>query len=148
MNESFQGSISRFYQKYPEACAGPSGIKEIEQAEEDLKVKFSSEYKWYLEKFGGGAFEDLDISGVKEMMSMGTKVVSVVEKTKFYKESQKWPGVENWYIISDDGSGNPIGIDPEGKVWLSDHDSGFEQIKLADSFEEFLYKLLTDTLYQ
>lgn len=39
-------------------------------------------------------------------------------------------------------------ITPDGSVWLFDHDSGFEQVKLADSFEDFLHKLLTDTLYE
>ncbi len=48
---------------------------------------------------------------------------------------------------SDDGRGNPIGCKPDGYVWLSDHDAGFEQVKLADSFEEFLEKILDDRLY-
>lgn len=64
------------------------------------------------------------------------------------KNTQNWPDIDDWYIISDDGRGNPIGINPKGEVLLSDHDSGFEQIKLADDFEEFVYRLLTDTLYE
>ena len=71
-----------------------------------------------------------------------------MSKNYLYKDFQKWPDIEDWYVISDDGRGNPIRIDPEGKVWLSDHDAGFEKVKLADNFEEFLHKLLTDTLYE
>lgn len=45
------------------------------------------------------------------------------------------------------GSGNAIYMDPDGKVWLSDHDAGFETILLANSFNEFLIKLYEDTLF-
>jgi len=79
---------------------------------------------------------------------MGDHLNNVLNVTKFYKAVQGWPSIEDWYIVSDDGFGNPIGIDPKGKVWLSDHDSGFEKVKLADSFDEFLYKVLTETLYE
>jgi len=78
---------------------------------------------------------------------MGDNFYSVVDLTNFYR-NQHWPYIGEWYVVSDDFDGNPIGIDPDGKVWLLDHDSGFEKVKLADSFEEFLYKLLTDTLYE
>ena len=120
--------------------------EEINKAEDELAVKFHTDYLKYLRKYGGGSAFAYDIYGLKPTRNM-TKNYSVVSNTNFYR-SQNWPDIKNWYIISDDGRGNPIGIDPEGKVWLSDHDSGFELIKLADSFEEFLYKLHTDTLYE
>jgi hypothetical protein len=105
--------------------------EEIGKAEDELKLKFHADYLKYLYKYGGGSAFAYDIYGLKPTKSM-TKNYSVVSNTNFYR-SQNWPNIESWYIISDDGFGNPIGI---------------EQLKLADSFEEFLYKLYTDTLYE
>ena len=87
------------------------------------------------------------IYGLSKQADMSDSIWSVVEKTNFYKIKQQWPGIEDWYIISDDGRGNPIGCKSDGSVWLSNHDAGFEQVKLADDFEEFLEKILDDRLY-
>lgn len=121
---------------------------EIQEAERELKVKFVPLYKEVLKKYGAIGINAYDIHGLKYLPLMDKNNWTVVQKTTFYKDFQKWPDIEDWYVISDDGRGNPIGIDPEGKVWLSDHDAGFEKVKLADNFEEFLHKLLTDTLYE
>jgi len=120
----------------------------IQDAEKKLGVHFSESFIAFLKKFGGALLEGHVIYGLISSDQSSFLSETIIERTKFFKETQKWPDIENWYIVSDDGSGNPIGVDPEGKVWLSDHDAGFEQIKLADSFEEFLYKLYTETLYE
>jgi hypothetical protein len=119
----------------------------MQEGEKTLGVKFSDQYIYFLSKFGGAIMPGHIVYGLIPRSEKGYLKETVVTETKFFKETQQWPDIESWYIISDDGRGNPIGIDPEGKVWLSDHDSAFKQIKLADSFEEFLYKLHTDTLY-
>lgn len=126
---------------------GPCNKDEICKAEFELKLPFNPGYKEFLELYGGGVVGSYFVYGLKKQISMGNDLWSVVQNTNFYKITQQWPGIDDWYIISDDGRGNPIGCKPDGSVWLSDHDAGFEQVKLADSFEDFLYKLLTDTLY-
>lgn len=141
------GMLKELFQKQPELQAGPAKNAEIQKAEKEICLNFSNEYKKFLLLYGGALLPGHDIYGLKRQRSMASNW-SVVQNTHFYKEKQKWPGIEDWYIVSDDGSGNPIGIDPEGRVWLSDHDAGFEKIKLANSFEEFLYRLYTDTLYE
>lgn len=123
-------------------------IHEIEEAERKIGIQFSNAYKKLLLKYGVLGIEDTDIHGLRILPLMDKNTWSVVDKTNFYKHDQKWPDIDDWYIISDDGRGNPIGCKPDGSVWLSDHDAGFEQVKLADNFEEFLHKLLTDTLYE
>lgn len=121
----------------------------IQEAQTILGLTFSASYIVFLKKFGGIVYDYIVYGLIPQPTEeSGFLNKSIIERTKFFKEHQKWPGIENWYIISDDGSGNPIGIDPDGKVWLSDHDAGFKHIKLADSFEEFLYKLHSDTLYE
>jgi len=140
--------IQKYRSLYPEDFPEPANIGEINLSEKILNVRFSDQYKKFLSEFGAAGIGAYYIYGFKHLPLMGTKNWTVKDKTIFYKENQKWPDIEDWYIVSDDGRGNPIGIDPEGNVWLSDHDSGFEKVKLADNFEEFLHKLLTDTLYE
>ena len=123
--------------------------KDIKKTEITLGLLFCEGYKNLLMIYDSVDLPGHTIYGLKPLSDMiGSSVENVINNTKFYKETQKWPGIDDWYIVSDDGRGNPIGVNPRGEVWLSDHDSGFEQVKLADNFEEFLYKLLTDTLYE
>lgn len=122
-------------------------MDQISDAEKKLSLKFAKDHKKFLLKYDYADLPGHTIFGISPPTNLHLSE-TIIENTKFYKEKQKWPGIEDWYIISDDGFGNPIGINPEGKVWLSDHNAGFEQVKLADSFEEFLYKILTDTLYE
>ena len=147
-NDNVWKMLDAYYHSYPQDQRGAVDDKTLNALENILKVKFDTLYKKYISKYGGGFINAQPFYGVVGHNQMGDNLNNVSNVTKFYKEFQGWPGIEDWYIVSDDGFGNPIGIDPEGKVWLSDHDSGFEKVKLADSFEEFLYKVLTETLYE
>lgn len=126
---------------------GGVSLGDINKAEIELNVKFDDSYKQFLLKYGGAMVSGDLLYGLSYQDDMSMDCWSVIQNTNFYKVTQKWPDIDDWYIISDDGRGNPIGCKPDGSVWLSDHDVGFEQVKLADDFEEFLHKLLTDTLY-
>jgi hypothetical protein len=127
---------------------GGVSLADIKIAEKELNVVFTDAYKHFLLKYGGATISGDLIYGLSYQQCMSVDCWSVIQNTNFYKHDQKWPDIDDWYIISDDGRGNPIGCKPDGSVWLSDHDAGFEQVKLADNFEEFLHKLLTDTLYE
>jgi hypothetical protein len=67
---------------------------------------------------------------------MGKNESSFVEVTAKFRR-QFWPGADRWAIISMDHSGNPIGLDETGRVWISDHDAGAIQV-IAQDFEGFL----------
>jgi hypothetical protein len=140
--------LNEHFNKYPQARGGGVSDQNIRMAEEQLKVVFAKSYKTFLHVYGGGCVADLYVYGLSKAEIMAPKLFSVIQNTDFYKKEQKWPDIDDWYIISDDGRGNPIGCKPDGSVWLSDHDAGFEQEKLADSFEEFLEKLLDNKLYE
>ncbi len=141
-------NIEGYFNKNPEDCASQTDHEEIELAEKKLSLKFSKVYIDFISKYGAAGINEYFIYGLRELPLMGKNNWSVVDKTNFYKNTQKWPNIEDWYVISDDGRGNPIGCKPDGSVWLSDHDCDFEQVKLADSFEEFLEKILEDKLYE
>jgi len=147
-NQNIWSIIQSDYSKHPEDYGGRVCVSNLERAERILKLNFSNDYKKFLMAYGSCIMPGHIIYGLIPLGIMGDNITNVIDKTNFYKDQQGWIGIEDWYVISDDGSGNPIGVDPSGKVWLSDHDSGFEKILLADSFEEFLYKLHTETLYE
>ena len=130
-----------------DAVFGSVPEEELWDAEKKLKVTFHPVYIQLIKRYGAIDIYGQYIYGMRYVSLMGKTNYTVVDKTLFYKEKQQWPGIEDWYIISDDGRGNPIGCKPDGSVWLSDHDARCEHVKLADNFEEFLEKLLNDTLY-
>ena len=74
------------------------------------------------------------IYGVRfaEVMSDET----VVDVNEHFR-ADRWPGADEWLIVSMDLAGNPVGISADGRVWTWDHDLG-ETFLLADSFEQFL----------
>ncbi len=148
MNAEFLKKLDIHMHELPGLYGGVCTDEEIQDAENELGLHFDKSYLDFLRKYGGGGVGSHYIYGLKKISLMGDDLWSVIQNTNFFKNEQKWPDIDDWYIISDDGRGNPIGCKPDGSVWLSDHDAGFEQVKLADSFEEFLHKLLTDTLYQ
>jgi len=69
---------------------------------------------------------------------MGADEGSVVDVTNRFRKDG-WAGTDKWAVVSVDHSGNPIGLDSTGAVWLSDHDFG-EVVQIADSFEAFIRK--------
>ena len=147
MNNSIWTKLEEYFKKYPQDMAQSTTLDDIAKAEKILGVKFHEAYKEFLEKYGGACIGSKLLYGLEKQKDMGEKLSTVINVTNFYR-NQPWPGIDDWYIVSDDFDGNPIGINPDGSVWFSDHDAGFEQIKLADNFEEFIHKLLTNTLYE
>lgn len=134
---------------FPEDFSGRvEDISRVKSAEEALGVVFSDGYRKFITEFGSATFPGHIVYGLDPLEDMGKEALNIVEQTFFYRIHQKWPNIEGWYIISEDGGGNPIGITPDGQVWLSDHNAGFERVLLARSFEGFIYRLLTDTLYE
>lgn len=118
----------------------------IKDMESELGLKFTEDYIEFLRCYGEAILGGYSVHGYADVSIHG-RVGSVVEKTEFYRDSD-WPGIEDWYIISDDGRGNPIGCRADGSVWLSDQYSGFKAMQLASSFDVFIYKLTTNTLFE
>jgi SUKH superfamily protein len=114
---------------------GVPSDEEIAGAAESLGREFDPNYIAFLKRYGGAVVGSLPVFGLRPVEVIG-KVWSVVEVTRRYRD-QNWPGTADWYVISEDGFGNPIGIDADGKVMISDHDHGDIAI-LARNFEDFL----------
>lgn len=128
-------SLRAFFAQYPELLAGPASSAEIQSASAALGMPFPDDYREFLSECGGGIVGPCSIYGVRPVDAMG-RDWSVVAMTEAYR-SQRWPGVEEWLIVSSDHGGNPIGVGRDGQVWISDHDLGVVEV-LAVDFEEFL----------
>lgn len=113
----------------------PASQEEIAKAQQRLNVNFHEDYVHFIRTFGG-AYVGLAVYAFSNGSSLGNE--TVVDLTLGFREQFKeLPLAEvlrTSYVISMDGSGDPIIINQSGKVFICYHDTG--EIKLvADSFE-------------
>ena len=120
----------------PMMKAEPASRVEVENAAKRLGCTFDPDYFEFVRRYGGAMVGPAPMLGVRQAEVMGVDAWSVVEVTERFRKDG-WRGVDEWYIVSIDGAGNPIGMSREGSVWVSDHDAG-EIIEFADSFEVFV----------
>jgi hypothetical protein len=109
--------------------------EEIFAASAAIGCHFHEDYVSFLHRFGAGTVGSLPVFGLRPVDVMG-KRWSVVEVTNWFRQ-QGWLGTADWYIISEDGFGNPMGVAPDGRVMISDHDIGQVSV-VAENFEDFL----------
>lgn len=130
-------ALEQKFRESPFLKGGEVPRAEIDQAAASLGVSLPSDYLEFVEKFGGGVVGPYPIFGLRKVNAMG-RAFSIVNVTNDFRK-QNWPGTENWVVISEDHAGNPIGLAPDGKVWISDHDFG-QLAVVAESFEHYLRK--------
>ncbi len=116
-----------------------ASIEELDAASTELGIPFPEDYRAFLHRYGGAIVGPYPIIGLRNAEIMGKE--SVIEVNRRYRAGQ-WPDIENWLIISVDHGGNPLGIAPDGRVWVTDHDFGVTD-PVAENFEEFLLQLLS-----
>lgn len=140
MTEDTWRRLEEDYADFPDGRGSgePVTEEEIRRAESALGLMIPPDYREVLLGWGGTMAGSYPLYGLRPVTIMGNSW-SLVERTQRYR-AMKWPGIENWLVISTDGYGNPIGIDPQGRVLRSEHDAAFEITELAPSFEAFLRK--------
>ena len=116
----------------------------IENAEKQLNVKFDNDYKEFIGCFGGSyiGFPLYAFNNCK-MLSDETIVDLTLNFRDAYLLENKFPIIQESYVISVDGNGDPLVITPDGKVVIYYHDNN-EQKVLADSFYVFLKSMMID----
>ena len=110
--------------------------EEIANASAAVGCRFHRDYVEFLQRYGGAMAGSLPVFGLRPVEVMSKHLWSVVVVTEWFRD-QEWPGTSDWYIISNDGFGNPIGVAADGQVMISDHDFGGIDV-LANNFEDFL----------
>jgi hypothetical protein len=111
---------------------------EIDEAAKNERHYITPDYREFIHRYGGATVGPYSIVGLGASDTMSNEEVSAFELTKRFR-SAGWAGTENWLIFSTDLSGNPVGIDASGEIWISDHENGSVE-KLASNFEEYLRK--------
>lgn len=111
---------------------------EIDAAEKAIGASFVPDYRWFLRQHGGAMVKSLPVYGLRWSKVMAE--TTVVEVTQWFRK-QGWKLTDQLVVISEDGSGNPIGIAKDGRVWISDLDVGADTV-MAGSFEDFLVGIL------
>jgi hypothetical protein len=123
------------FASWDESRGVPVSVEEVIGAERAIGVPLSNGYRSFLLRYGSAMVGPLPVYGLSKSKALGDDW-SVVEMTLCFR-SEQWPGCEVWAVVSMDGSGNPIGLAADGKVWTYDHDAG-ETLLLAETFEAFL----------
>ena len=140
MKRSTLRKIEKQFERWPDMRAEGASEAMIEEAKQALGCTFDKQYREFLTRYGSGRVGPDPIFGVFPAPDLG-KDWSVVDMTRTFRR-QGWPGVDDWYVISVDGQGNPVGMDSRGRVRISDHDVG-DQAMLARTFEKYLLHLLS-----
>jgi len=146
MQKSTLEVIHQRHAQFPDSKGTPiESADEIKAVESKLGVKFSNEYREFLRVFGGCDVGRRTVYGIRlpprflgaTQYRTENDRFHLVDKATVYYRTEKWPGVASWYIISTDYSGNPIGIAPDGSVWISDHNQMMAE-RINNDFEEWV----------
>jgi len=140
MNPDTWEKLHHEFTSFPMMVAEGVARDEIDAAAGRLGVNFCEEYEEFLERYGAAMVNQYPVLGLRQAEVMGNDAWSVLEVTQRFRDDG-WPGGEAWYIVSIDGAGNPIGLDPSGRVLVSDHNVGSIE-EVAESFERFLVGIL------
>lgn len=143
MKVEILNAIDEEFEMCPEAFGGALNIEEVNQAEDELKVKLPADYKEFLLRYGSGAVGEAIILGLKEAAFVATP--SFVEKSIHFREVLP-KGYDNFTVIGIDGAGNPVGFNfPNTEIITFDFNFGGKKI-IAESFEEYLEKAISEEL--
>lgn len=127
----------------PEAFGGPLTIEEVNQAEDELKVKLPEDFQEFLLRYGSGAVGEAIILGLKEAEFVATP--SFVERSLYFRKVLP-KGYEKFTAIGIDGAGNPVGFNyPNAAIITFELNFGGNKF-IAESFEEYLEKSIREEL--
>ncbi|MBA3707847.1 MAG: SMI1/KNR4 family protein [Planctomycetes bacterium] len=140
MKQEIWNAITQGFEKHPvtRSPTRPSA-EQVAAAEQALKVQFADDYRDFILRYGAGIVGSQSVIGIGRAEAMGKQEASVSDATFFFRK-EAWIGVNDWYVISIDGSGNPIGVDRNGEVHTSDHDAR-KVVRLCGSFEEWIERI-------
>ncbi|MBB2949772.1 MULTISPECIES: SMI1/KNR4 family protein [Sphingobacterium] len=113
--------------------------KDIQQTEKELNITFDNTYKYILLNYGD-AYVGIDLLPCTKRGSKKAEQ-TILEITKSFRSSylefQVCNEIQSSYVISIDGSGDPIFITPNGNVKIYYHDNN-EIEKLAENLKELI----------
>jgi hypothetical protein len=140
MNDTLTQRLTRFFAKeaHDTLRGKPALDEEIKAAEDKLNVKFHTDYKDFIKRFGG-AYAGMNIHAFSNGSSLGkeTVVELTLDARKSYAGDERAGELNKSYVISMTGTGDPVIINPAGEVLVLYHDCDEREV-LAASFEVLL----------
>ena len=131
--------LEEAYDEFPEMRAEGVPQSEIDEVASQLGIPLPEDYQEFLRRYGGGQIGSKSVAGLRRWRLAANIEWSVTELTAHSRKQQQYPGADRWVIFSDDGSGNPIGFDEHGQIWISDHDR-HEFVCIEKSFEDWILR--------
>ena len=131
--------------------AGPASEELVQAAESKLSLRFPSEYRSFLKRYGAAMGEGFEIAGVFADVDSGPPLWrDVVKATERFRQSVKGTLPETLIPISDDGRGVTYYIDAsnqdDGGCDVVAYGPGVDGKRVAASLEEFVLKVARDEL--
>lgn len=117
------------------ALGPPVTEAEIAELSTALGLLVFGQFRDFLLRAGGAAVGSYEIYGLRPTAGSSELVQEMNQRWRVRGISEL---EEQWLLISDDGSGNPIGLDAGGRVLRADHDGGMVVDELGVDFEDFL----------
>ncbi len=106
-------------------------FQKIQDAEKTLGLKFSQEYREYIQEFGVASFQGHELTGICNIPHLNVVDVTITEKMLMKRIEPSWYVIEEAHI-----DGIVIWQDNEGHVYqVSPYSS---PIKIADSLLEYI----------
>ena len=136
MNLETWNTIDGFFTDAPTMKSVPVPYAVIDKESDSFGVELDSNYREFIHRYGAGILGAFTIYGIGLCSMMGKNEDSVFKVTNKFR-AECWPNIENWLIISLDHSGNPVGINSVGEIWISDVVHGCVD-KLSDDFEGYV----------
>jgi cell wall assembly regulator SMI1 len=140
INEDIWQLLENLYEQFPDLKCSNATDAQICLAEENLNLKFSDFYRYFLKNHEVSSISGVDINTLNKPKT-DSSYTSVVEATIKFNQSKRYPGNDNYYIISNNYNGEILGANPRGEICILSHDTD-KKVKVAENFEEFLSKLL------
>lgn len=147
MDSNFRNKINNFlktpFDDGSSLKGSPATDEEIKNSENELNYKFSDDYIDFIKEFGG-AYLGVNIHAFNNHSMMSKETVTEITQDfrKAYKGRSTQKLMDESLVIAIDGSGNPILISSDGKVIIIYHDSEDDIEVLANSFNEFIIKII------
>lgn len=137
MNNEMQNKIKSFLLIHNELAGSPATDHQIEAAEKTLSTRFHAEYIEFIKLFGG-SYAGMSVHAFHNGPLIGKSTVT--ELTTRFRErydTHHLSQLDGAYVISDDGSGNPVLMNPAGQIFLYLHEEDELEL-LYSSFDDLL----------
>ena len=119
----------------------PATEAQLHRAAEQLGVRFDDDYREFIRLFGG-SYVGVPVYGFASIPDEDV-VALTLDFRRSYAAADRWPIIQRSYVVAMTGSGDPVILDPAGKVRVYYHDNGSEEV-IAASFAELLAQNLPE----